>query len=71
MIFDWFDNDFEAHSTTVQQYLAQYIDDQEIASALRNDEYQIWYLDYDWSRNGSKPRVGLPAVNDNDQSKRR
>lgn len=63
MIFDWFANDFEAHSTTVQQYLAQYIDDREIASALRNDEYQIWYLDYDWSLNGIKPRLDAPPAN--------
>jgi hypothetical protein len=71
MIFDWFADDFEAHSKTVQQYLAQYIDDQDVANALRNDEYQIWYLGYDWARNGSKPRVGAPAVNDKDRSERR
>ena len=56
-IFDWFADDFVAHSTTVQQYIAQYIDDPAIASALRNDEYQIWFLSYDWSLNGSPPRV--------------
>ena len=71
MIFDWFADDFEAHSKTVQQYMSQYIDDQEIASALRNDEYQIWYLGYDWSLNGSKPRVDSAVVNDTDQSERR
>jgi hypothetical protein len=64
MIFDWFAADFEAHSKTVQQYLAQYVDDRDIATTLRNDEYQIWYFRYDWSLNGSKPRVNSPVVND-------
>jgi hypothetical protein len=71
MIFDWFADDFETHSKTIQQYLAQYIDDQDLASALRNDGYQIWYLGYDWSLNGSKPGLGAPAVNDKDRSERR
>ena len=60
-IFDWFADDFVAHSTTVQRYMAQYVDDAEIAGALRNDEYQIWFLGYDWSVNGVAPQV--PAGN--------
>ena len=66
MIFDWYADDFEAHSTTVQRYLAQYVDDPEIAEALNKDEYGLWYFDYDWSLNGSEPRVETStAVEDN------
>jgi hypothetical protein len=68
-IFDWYADDFEAHSTTVQQYLGQYVDDPEIAQGLRNDEYQVWYLDYDWSLNGSKPgHAGASAKTGGDRS---
>lgn len=57
MIFDWFAEDFESQSTTVQRYLARYVDDPEIAEALHNEEYGIWYFNYDWSLNGSDPGV--------------
>ena len=54
-IFDWFPEDFEAHSQTVQQFLGKYIEDPVIAKALLNNEYQVWFLGYDWSLNGDKP----------------
>ena len=54
-IFDWFEEDFVKHSGSVQKYLAQYVDNAEVAEQLRNDVYKIKYLKYDWSLNGTKP----------------
>ena len=53
-IFDWFSEDFEAHSKTVQQYLAKYIGDPAIAESLLKDEYKLRFLEYDWMLNGEK-----------------
>ncbi len=54
-IFDWFEEDFVKHSGSVQKYLSQYVNDADIAKQLRNEEYKIKYLKYDWSLNGTKP----------------
>ncbi|MEM7401711.1 MAG: DUF547 domain-containing protein [Pseudomonadota bacterium] len=54
-IFDWFEEDFVKHSGSVQKYLSQYVNNSEIAEHLRNEEYKIKYLKYDWSLNGTKP----------------
>jgi len=54
-IFDWFEEDFARHSGSVQQYLAQYVTDPNIAAALRGQEYKVKYLKYDWSLNGIEP----------------
>ena len=53
-IFDWFQEDFEKHSGSVQQYIAQYINDEKIAKELRENKYKIKHLKYDWSLNGTK-----------------
>jgi len=54
-IFDWYPEDFASHSGSVQQYVAQYVTDADIAAALRAQEYRIRYLKYDWSLNGIEP----------------
>jgi len=54
-IFSWFKKDFIDHSGSVQKYLAQYVADEEVANGLRNEEYKIKYLKYDWSLNGTAP----------------
>jgi hypothetical protein len=64
MIFKWFAEDFEADATTVQRYLAKYVEDPAIAAGLGNDEYRVEYLDYDWSLNGRRPPPAAPAEND-------
>lgn len=51
-IFDWFEDDFIKHSGTVQNYLALYVADQAIANALAGNQFEIRYLEYDWSLNG-------------------
>lgn len=56
-IFDWFEDDFVKHSATVQNYLALYVNDQQVSIALANNEYQIEYMEYDWSLNGIPPTV--------------
>ena len=54
-IFDWFEDDFEKHSGTVQNYLALYVTDRQVSNALANADFKIEYLEYDWSLNGSPP----------------
>ncbi len=54
-IFDWFERDFVKHSGSVEEYIAQYINDKTIAEDLRAGNYKIKYLKYDWTLNGTKP----------------
>jgi len=54
-IFDWFKDDFVKHSGSVQNYLALYVTDPRISDALANNEFEIEYLEYDWSINGLPP----------------
>ena len=51
-IFDWFDKDFKDHSGTVQKYVAQYLNDKELAKEVVEKKYKIKYLKYDWNLNG-------------------
>jgi len=55
-IFDWFEKDFKDHSGSVQKYIAQYVEDPELAVQLKNEEYRIKYMKYDWGLNGTAPR---------------
>ena len=52
-IFKWFREDFERHSGNLQAYLAQYAADPEVAQLLRDGAFEVRFLDYDWSLNGS------------------
>lgn len=54
-IFEWFGDEFADHSGSVQKYVAQYVDDPQIAAALRADQYRVEFLEYDWSLNGTPP----------------
>lgn len=51
-IFDWFEEDFTAHSGSVLKYAAHYVKDPELARELEAGGYIIKYLTYDWSLNG-------------------
>ena len=53
-ILKWFSEDFEAAAGTVQRYIAPFVDDEEVAAALREDRLKLRYLKYDWSLNGVK-----------------
>jgi hypothetical protein len=55
MIFNWFRDDFEAHSGSLGAYVAQYVADPELARDLKANGYRIEFLDYDWSLNGVPP----------------
>ncbi len=54
-IFDWFKSDFTDHSGTIDKYISQYVNDQNVADGLREGKYQLKYLKYDWSLNGTMP----------------
>ena len=54
-IFDWFKKDFNKHSGSVQKYIAQYVNDPDLKTALQAESYTIRYLKYDWSLNGTPP----------------
>lgn len=52
-IFDWYQQEFETSAGSVQGYLAKFIDDEKIAAALENGEFDLEFEQYDWSLNGS------------------
>lgn len=52
-IFDWFEKDFEKHSGSVQAYLSRFVNDEQHAQALKNSDYKVKHLKYDWSLNGT------------------
>lgn len=56
MIFQWFEEDFAAHSGSVLRYIANYVSDPALAQELGNGGYTVKYLDYDWGLNGAPPR---------------
>jgi hypothetical protein len=56
MIFSWFESDFAEPAGSVLAYVARYVDDPELADELRQSDYRIEYLEYDWSLNGPTPR---------------
>lgn len=54
-IFDWFTEDFVNHSGSLTNYVAQYIDDPELAHDLLTYPYGVEFLEYDWNLNGPSP----------------
>ncbi len=52
-IFDWFPEDFAKASGSVQKYLANYVEDDDISRLLAQDGFKVKYLKYDWSLNGT------------------
>lgn len=53
-IFDWYQDDFKKSAGSLEKYLADYIDDENIKRMLLNKEFKIEYLDYDWGLNEAK-----------------
>lgn len=51
-IFEWYIDDFEAAAGSTQRYLARFVDDAQVQDALRQDEFELRYLEYDWNLNG-------------------
>ena len=56
-IFDWFTEDFVSHSGSLNKYVAQYVDDPQLAQELAKDSYEVKFLEYDWNLNGIPPLV--------------
>ena len=54
-IFDWFTEDFVSHAGSLTKYVAQYVDDPQLARELANDTYEVKFLEYDWNLNGTPP----------------
>jgi len=55
-IFDWFPEDFEKPAGSVLNYVADYVEDPELAAELRNGEYKLKFLKYNWNLNGTPPK---------------
>ena len=55
-IFDWYGDDFIAAGGSLQRYIARFVSDAEIQDALRQGEFQIQFVDYDWNLNGRYSR---------------
>jgi len=51
-IFDWYADDFAQAGGSLQRYLARFMVDAEVQEALRAEEFEIRYTEYDWSLNG-------------------
>ena len=52
-IFDWYEDEFETEAGSLRAWLARYVDDPRVRDSLVNDEWNIDFLDYDWSLNGT------------------
>lgn len=52
-IFKWFEEDFLASSVTLQAYIAPFVEDEKVAELLRQNAFEVDYLKYDWSLNGT------------------
>ena len=52
-IFKWFEEDFVAASGTLQAYLAPFVESETVAARLREGAFEVDYLKYDWSLNGT------------------
>ena len=52
-IFDWYEDEFEAAAGSLEAWVAQYVDDPRLRESLQSDDWDIDFLDYDWSLNGT------------------
>ncbi len=54
-IFEWFEEDFVAESGSLPAYVAQFVEDRELARDLKSPGYEVQFLEYDWRLNGTPP----------------
>jgi hypothetical protein len=52
-LFERHSDEFGENDAEVLAYISQYVDDEEIATGLREGRYELKYLDYEWGINGS------------------
>lgn len=56
MIFQWFEKDFAARAGgSLLNYVARYLDDQDLAREVVSTPYRVEFMDYDWRLNGVPP----------------
>jgi len=55
MIFQWFRENFEAHSGSLINYVKRYVVDSDLARELESIPYKVEFLEYDWRLNGPPP----------------
>jgi hypothetical protein len=60
-IFDWFEEDFVAHSGSLLNYVKPYLADPELVRELETAPYAVQFLEYDWGLNGPSPVDALQA----------
>lgn len=53
-LFDWYQADFGPNAAAVQQYIAPYVDDSDVQTALREGTYTVDFMPYDWALNGQQ-----------------
>ena len=51
-IFEWYADDFIAAGGSLQRYLARFITDAATQDALRQEQLEVRFIDYDWNLNG-------------------
>jgi len=51
-IFDWYAEDFAAAGGSLQRYLARFVTDAVAEDMLRQNKFEIRFVDYDWKLNG-------------------
>lgn len=56
MIFNWFSEDFIAHSGSLIQYLKPHLNDAALVKELEMTPYRVEFMEYDWSVNGIPPK---------------
>ena len=54
-IFDWYRGEFEEAAGSLESFVAGFVDDASVRERLRHGEFEIEFLDYDWSLNGVPP----------------
>ena len=55
MIFQWFEEDFVAHSGSLMNYVKHYLIEPGLARELETTPYAVQFLEYDWRLNGTPP----------------
>ena len=51
-IFDWHKDEFIAAGGSLQRYLARFIADAPVEDTLRQEEFEVRFVEYDWNLNG-------------------
>ncbi len=53
-IFKWFEEDFLLKEKSLSEYIANFVNDEAIKLALKQNQFKVSFNDYNWSLNGSR-----------------